>query len=408
MTSPVGSTGDQPGLQPGPGLVGEPVAAPAQHAGGCRRAGRGRGRGARWCRCWTRRRTSSTQVRPKLARRGTGRAPGPRRAAEWPGRWRSRGTGRATRSPPAACHVGLALGQPARPAPCRSGPRPRRATAPAGPGSGRRCRWRTSVGCAPGGAQERGLVTPTARTALDRTAEGGSSRAGSSINGVPRSMTWSITVHQATPSCAASPRDRGVTARRPARRPTPGPARSGTPAARSPHAARSRSRTSHNGCGQHQTRLTPAEHHRPPPDRQVTHPDRAAVLRPRHRPAARATDQVRGGLHQQLQLAAGIRGREHDEPVQPEQRSYRAAVSDAVASLIAWGPSRSWPLGRDHGQLSKEEVEKSLGTLAEGGIQEAGGVPATLHEDALGVAERSEALDPVVFAHPARADAAEG
>ena len=40
----------------------------------------------------------------------------------------------------------------------------------------------------------------------------------------------------------------------------------------------------------------------------------------------------------------------------------------------------------------------------------AGGVccsSATLHEDVLGVAECPEALDPVVLAHPARADAAE-
>jgi hypothetical protein len=35
-------------------------------------------------------------------------------------------------------------------------------------------------------------------------------------------------------------------------------------------------------------------------------------------------------------------------------------------------------------------------------------VPAALHEDALGVAERAEALDAVVLAHAARADAAEG
>src|SRR5215216_4834029 len=60
------------------------------------------------------------------------------------------------------------------------------------------------------------------------------------------------------------------------------------------------------------------------------------------------------------------------------------------------------------GGSSKEEVKKSVGALAVAGVQEAGGVPATLREDALGVAERSEALDPVVLAHPARADAAEG
>nr|WP_241267344.1 hypothetical protein [Streptomyces scabichelini] len=53
-------------------------------------------------------------------------------------------------------------------------------------------------------------------------------------------------------------------------------------------------------------------------------------------------------------------------------------------------------------------VEESVGALAEGGIEEADGVEAALHVDALGVAECPEALDAVVLAHPAGADAAEG
>ena len=62
------------------------------------------------------------------------------------------------------------------------------------------------------------------------------------------------------------------------------------------------------------------QHDRPPAQRQVAHPRGATVLSPRDRPAARAADQVRSGFHQQLELAADFRGRDDDEPVQPEQR----------------------------------------------------------------------------------------
>jgi hypothetical protein len=83
----------------------------------------------------------------------------------------------------------------------------------------------------------------------------------------------------------------------------------------------------------------------------------------------------------------------------PAEKGVRPFASHPAAPADFCGGSR---------RLSKEEVEKSVGALAEGGIQEAGGVPAALHVDALGVAEGPEALDPVVLAHPARADAAEG
>src|SRR5215212_9423317 len=60
------------------------------------------------------------------------------------------------------------------------------------------------------------------------------------------------------------------------------------------------------------------------------------------------------------------------------------------------------------GESSEEEAEEGVGTLAEGRTEEVDAVPAALHEDAVGVAERSEALDAVVVAHAALADAAEG
>ena len=122
----------------------------------------------------------------------------------------------------------LGAARPAtRPARCPSGPRPRRAAALAGRGSGRRCRWRTVVGWVPVARRNAVSSTPTARTGADLgRRRGGSSRAGSSISGVPRSMTWSH--HrpprhpQLRPRSGRPPRR----ARRPARTPTAGPARS--------------------------------------------------------------------------------------------------------------------------------------------------------------------------------------
>src|SRR5687767_7301563 len=76
-------------------------------------------------------------------------------------------------------------------------------------------------------------------------------------------------------------------------------------------------------------------------------------------------------------------------------------MSCSASSVRA--PSRSAAEARS----AKEGVEESVGALAEGGAQEAGAVPAALDEDALGVAEGSEAFDSVVFAHSAGADAAE-
>jgi hypothetical protein len=56
--------------------------------------------------------------------------------------------------------------------------------------------------------------------------------------------------------------------------------------------------TGHAPYGQHQTRLCPADHYRPPTDRQIPHPARPAILGPRHRPTLRAAHQISGGLHE--------------------------------------------------------------------------------------------------------------
>ena len=95
------------------------------------------------------------------------------------------------------------------------------------------------------------------------TADTAAGRSGSSIAGVPRSMIWRITVHHATP----------------------------------------------------------AQHHRPPADREITYPRRTSVLGPRNGAAGRAADQVGRGQHLQLQLAAGVGYREDLETGESEQGS---------------------------------------------------------------------------------------
>jgi hypothetical protein len=128
-------------------------------------------------------------------------------------------------------------------------------------------------------------------------------------------MTWRITVHHATgasPRCVTRPRLQ----LRPAQTPMPGPARSGPRGTRSPGAARS-SCAADTAAGN----TTPASTNTAPPDRQVPHPRRAAVLRPCHRRRRPTAGQIGRLSAQQLQLATGIRGRKDLEPRESEQGS---------------------------------------------------------------------------------------
>ena len=186
-----------------------------------------------------------------------------------------------------------------------------------------------------GGAQERGLVHPNrAHRRLDWVAEG-RVEPGRVLD--QRGAAVEDLVHHRPPGhpkLRSDPGDRRVPLADLLERPLPGPLGQTRP-------GRDRLVPLRPGLDLTQRMraaphpLPPAQHHRPPPDRQVTHPDRAAVLRPGNRPAARAADQVRGRLHQQLELAADLRGRHDDEPVQPEQRSIqpRSTVSHRLGSL---------------------------------------------------------------------------
>src|SRR5436309_2326000 len=58
--------------------------------------------------------------------------------------------------------------------------------------------------------------------------------------------------------------------------------------------------------------------------------------------------------------------------------------------------------------LPKKELQKSIRTGSEGRTQELDEIPVALLEYALGMAERAEAFDPMVCAHPACTDPAEG
>src|ERR1051325_6613100 len=58
-------------------------------------------------------------------------------------------------------------------------------------------------------------------------------------------------------------------------------------------------------------------------------------------------------------------------------------------------------------RLAEKELEKSVGTASEGRTKELDEIPAALLEYALGMAERAEAFDAMICAHPARTDPAE-
>ena len=83
---------------------------------------------------------------------------------------------------------------------------------------------------------------------------------------------------------------------------------------------------------------------RQPTGRSLTQLGRRSLARATA-PRTPATRQIRSGLHQQLQLTAGIGRREHDEPIQPEQRSThrRSSVRSRLGFLpivATWSRSR--------------------------------------------------------------------
>ena len=152
-------------------------------------------------------------------------------------------------------------------------------------------------------------------------------------------MTWSITVHQATPSCAAI---RETAASRP---PTCSNAHCRARSVRHARGAIAGCRsvqvlTSHSGCGQHQTRFH--QHSttgRPPSGRSRTQVGRRSL--------ARATAPQRG---QPTRSAVVSTSNSSSPPTSavatttnPSNPS-SAASSRAVASPIAWGPFH----GREH------------------------------------------------------------
>ena len=146
----------------------------------------------------------------------------------------------------------MAARRASRPARCRSGLRRRRAAAPGRPGARSAIPVANPIERVAVARRKAVSSTPTRASTGPRPAP---SRVGSSISGVPRSITWSITVHQADPELGGHGRDRGVLLADLLERPPAGPARSARPAARLPGAARSSVFTSHRGCGQHQTRF---------------------------------------------------------------------------------------------------------------------------------------------------------
>ena len=152
-------------------------------------------------------------------------------------------------------------------------------------------------------------------------------------------MTWSITVHQATPSCAA------IRETAASRSPTCSNAHCRARSVRHARGAIAGCRsvqvlTSHSGCGQHQTRFH--QHSttgRPPSGRSRTHVGRRSL--------ARATAPQPG---QPTRSAVVSTSNSSSPPTSavatttnPSNPS-SAASSRAVASPIAWGPFH----GREH------------------------------------------------------------
>ena len=97
--------------------------------------------------------------------------------------------------------------------------------------------------------------------------------------------------------------------------------------------------------------FVPAHHDRSAADRQVAYPHRTAILRPRHRAAVGARYHPSDGLDEQLQLTTGIRGGQHAEPVQPEQRSNNRTGNLCFHLGLLDNPC---DLGRDHGSCEPQ------------------------------------------------------
>ena len=307
----VGVAGDQPGLQPGPGPGGEPVAAAAQHPADAveRVAGAAAVPGL-----------GLLDAAADVIDGGQGeahdveRVEHPHRVGQlrWSARWRSRGTGPATPWPPGPPRL-VAARPASRPARVPERPSTTSSSRAARPGVRSAIPVANVVDRVRGRAQVGGLVDP------DR-GHRPASRAGSSTTGVPRSMTWRITVHHATPSAAAV-RDTAASAA-PTCSNAHARARSVSVARGAIASCRSvQVRCSHSGCGQHQIRLTQQiTTGRPPIGRSRTQVGRRSFARAT---APHAGQPTRSAVvsHQQLQLPAGVRGGEHLEPGQPEQGS---------------------------------------------------------------------------------------
>src|SRR6185295_18626360 len=176
-------------------------------------------------------------------------------------------------------------------------------------------------------------------------AVGASIRAGSSMIGWPRVMMIRMIVAQPTPSADAT-RDTA-----PSRAPTCSNAHA---RARSVRHARGSIAGLLLGPGllgaprmwATPDSFVPAHHHRSAADRQVAYPYRTAILRPCHRAAVGARYNPSDGFDQQFQLTAGIRGGQHAEPVQPEQRSNNRTGNLCFHLGLLDSPC---DLGRDHG-----------------------------------------------------------
>lgn len=95
--------------------------------------------------------------------------------------------------------------------------------------------------------------------------------------------------------------------------------------------------TGHAACTTAPDPLIPADHHRPPADRQVTHPRRASILGPGNSSTSRTSHQPSSGLHSNSNSPPASAAARMRNPSSPNN----AAVTDAVASPFTWAPSRS-------------------------------------------------------------------
>ena len=159
----------------------------------------------------------------------------------------------------------------------------------------------------------------------------GLSRAGASIDGVPRSRTWSITVHHATPSLAATAATAAscspTCSKAHCRARSVSTARGAIASCCSVHVL-----VSHAACGQHHTRFhqhsTTA---RPPIGRSRTHVGRRSFARPtapqRGQPTSSAV--VSTSSSSSPPTSAAVRSRNPASPT-------KAAVIDVISSCPTW------------------------------------------------------------------------